>query len=60
MDSKIDQPLQQLNNAVEQMPTLWAACKDDPANLNNLYTLLGSVIVSLVSINDQLSSTANK
>jgi hypothetical protein len=60
MESKIDQPLQQLNNAVEQMPALWAACRDDPANLNHLYTLLGNVIVSLVSINDQLSSTITK
>jgi hypothetical protein len=60
MELNSDHSLQQLNKAVEQMPALWAACRDDPANLNHLYTLLGSVIVSLVSINDRLSSTTNK
>jgi len=52
--------LLQLNEQVNKFPKLWEACQNDPANLNNLYTVLGEVITSLIAITDHLSSTATK
>jgi len=52
--------LKLLNEVVNNLPHTYNACKADPANLNNLYTLLGEICMALTAINDHLSSTSNK
>lgn len=59
MDTKPEY-LKLLNDIVNNLPQAFNACKADPANLNNLYTLLGEMCMALTAINDNLSSTTDK
>lgn len=57
---ELNKHLRLLNEVVNHLPPAFDACKQDPANLNNLYSLLGEICVALTAINDHLSSTTNK
>jgi len=59
MDTKTHS-LTLLNKIVDNLPQEFKGCKTDPANLNNLYILLGEICMALTAINDHLSSTTDK
>jgi hypothetical protein len=59
MDTKTEY-LKLLNDIVRNLPQAFGTCKGDPANLNNLYTLLGEMCMALTAINNHLSSTTDK
>lgn len=47
-------PLQQLTDTLKVIERQWASCKEDPANLNHLYTITGTIIMALIDISDHL------
>lgn len=49
--------LQQLNDTVDQFPAMWERCRSDPANLNNMYTIIGSMLDSITQIRNQLNNS---
>lgn len=51
--------LSDLQTSVQHFTILWENCKANPADLNQLYSLIGEMLHSITSISHYLSTTAD-